>query len=1036
MTRRLWLLMAALALAACLAAGPALAQNATSNETTTGTDTPGTDTRGASAPGTAAGTAGLALERGGLALPASLWAGGAERVSGQLGVRVAMRKVKYARTLAEAPLPLPGDLAAWPTGAGGGRAVRQALLAPSALLAGKGASLDIHAFNEARLDYLTASLDNPGCLAFQAELGGGQAVFVSDPLESVDRLTPGWADGQGRDAVAVAGGQWAEKSLRYLAARLLDRDPDPVWRYAQDGLSTFVQRRFRKDLTDVGALDVVLLRGQDVQVNLVVAPDPERPKARTVLDWYAMEKRFFDLGDGRRILRLYVGRHLRELYPGAKGVRLCELALMFFRESQDQVLKNRNVEKILFVPSGLDPAWLAANGLPRNLPARVREVFAGRGELSANLQALQAGPYAALPLTGLSVLQSPQDGDEPFAQTLESARLAHMAPRRDVPALLAATAERCKTFGAACDITDPEGLVGQDPLWSLDFTPFASGSRASGLAEAGRTDPSAVVAGDADLGAALRAVGLEGLFSGAALPRFSADADGLVLEGRSPELTLETGAAFTPEPGRDYSLWLELGRQRTGLSAVTAEVWGQGKSLRVPVNPGFPTVFPPLPARVEGVRLHLRFDGPEYAVSLRQAVLQSTPRQPARQNLFTARYLFEETLPLAVTREASGRLNLAARPAPSGPALAGQWLLLDLATRSWSAGDPSPVVEVALGAKKISLPLAAPSGRAAVYLPALGGFGTAAGASGGDKGDSGATAWPTITLTLRGGAPGAELSCGRASVGGQRLATWPEILAADPLVAIGGRQLSLATLDPAQAARMAATNSWRMLGAVDLPAGAPPVRFFRSPWLEVEGVLLAHASGPELSSLAQAVTPAQGGQAAPGAPGKFGKWLALAALVALAVALALVGRGGRFRRLLAATEAWLRRDRDAQGRPMPLAPWVLAGVLLAMGGFFLGMAQARQSLMFSAFLAIPVWRAAKPRLAFPPNRLANAPVLYYCLGFLLASGLGAGARLAGLAAVSELFGLMGLGLFFAAVFLHLRSFLGSDTCADSSSRIS
>ncbi len=1035
----LGLLLTALVLVAALLPGVSVAAPDTAQDASAAKGMAGADGHSA-----AAGTFASVMERGGLPLPGSLWAGGASQVHGRLGIRVAMRKVKYARTLVEAPLPLPpvqalsptsapmqeqaGTSALWPVGL----AVRETLLAPSPQLAEKGASLDIHGFNEVRLDSLTASLDNPGRLAFKAELAGGQAVFVSDPLETVGRLTPGWADGSGRDAVAVAGGRWAEKSLRYLAARFLNRDPDDVWRYAQDGLSTFVQRRFRKDLTDVGAIDVVLLRGQDVQVNLVVALDPSKPKARTVLDWYAMEKRFFDLGDGRRILRLYLGRYLRELCPGAKGVQLSEMALMFFKENQEQVLKNQNVEKILFVPSGLDPAWLAEHGLPRNLPARTREVFAGRGELSANLQVLQAEPYRSMPLTGLSVLQSPQDASEPFAQTLESARLALMAPRRDVPALLAATAERCKTFGAACDINDADGLVGQDPLWNLDFTPFAGkGSNTDAGVDAGAGMGSL---GDVGSGAAIRAVSVEGLFRAAAPLRFSSDADGLVVEGRSSELTLETGAAFIPEPGRVYSLWLELGRRRTGLSAVTAEAWGGGKSVRVPVKPGFPVVFPPLPGRVEGVRLHLRFDGPEFAVSLRQAVLQSTPEVPARQNLFTARYLFEEAFPLAAAAQSPGRLLLsgpaAGTPQPSGQGFASQWLLLDLSTCVWSANDPAPVVDAAMGGAQFSIPLTSPSGRVAVYLPGLGGTHIGAGLSSGGGAASG------LTLTLRGGAPGADLTCSRAVISGQRLASWPDILATGPLVELGGRAMTLSTLDPAQAERMAATNSWRMLGQVELPAGAPPVRFFRSPWLEVEALLLADASGPELSSLAiQAGAGGQAASSAPvGKPGHSGKWLALAAVLALAACGWLLLRGGRGASFLDAAEAWLCRERGRDGRPLPLAPWMAAALALALGGFFLGMAQARQSLMFSAFLAIPVWRAMKPRLLFLPHRLANAPVLYYCLGFLLAAGLGALLRLTGLPAVSELFGLMGLGLFFAAIFLHLRSIIGSDTCAGSSNR--
>ena len=515
-------------------------------------------------------------------------------------------------------------------------------------------------------------------------------------------------------------------------------------------------------------------------------------------------------------------------------------------------------------------------------------------------------------------------------------------------------------------------------------------------------------------------MGVENLFSAAQRPRFSSDEDGLLVEGRSGELTLETGAAFIPEPGRAYSLWLEMGRRRTGLKAVTAEAWGGGKTVRVAVKPGFPMVFSGLPATVEGVRLRLLFDGPEYALCLRQVVLQSTPKAPARQNLFAARYLFDETVPLAVAGQAPRRLTLtaAAQPVAGSPA-AGQWLLLDLSTQGWTVNDPAPVVDAAIGNKKISIPLVSPSGRIAVYLPALG--------------VTDAGGWPPIELALRGGAPGAALACGRASLSGQRLATWPQVLAADPLIGLGGKRIALSTLDPAQAGRMAATNSWRMLDTVDLPAGAPLVRFFPSPWLEVEAVLLGHASGPELTGLHAL---AQGTAPAKGAPAKNGKWLALAACLALAAGAWLFLRRGRLARWLAWVEAWLRRTRDGHGRPLPLKPWLLAGLALGVACFFLGMGVARQALMFSAFLAIPVWRAARGRMAFLPDRLANDPVLSYCLGFLLAAGLGAALRLARLTAVSEVFGLMGLALFFAAIFLHLRSLIGSDTCADSSNRTS
>ncbi|MFP5239841.1 MAG: hypothetical protein ACLGQW_08425, partial [Acidobacteriota bacterium] len=435
-----------------------------------------------------------------LALPPALFGaripGEGTAVEGGLLGRVAMRKVKYSRVLAQRELPLPRSGNA-PTGA------LQVLT-----LAGPDSGLRLGDSNEARLDYLSGDPDHPGRLAFWAELAapGGARFFAGDPLETVDRLTPQWADGAGRDAADVAGARWLSKGLRYQLSRLLDREPDEDWRTSQDGLSAFVQRRFRKDVTDVGALDVVLLRGQDVQVNLVVSLKPDG-SGKTVLDWYAIPKRLFDLGDGRTVLRLYLGRHLRELAPGAAKVTLKELALMFFKQNIEEVAQARNVEKILFVPSGLDPAWTAAHGLPRLLPSRARELFQARGELAANLEALSgAGAGTDATIKGFGVVQSAQDDSQPFSLTLEAARLAKVAPRRDVPAILAATEERCRSFGAACDPDSPRGYASQNPLWSLDFQALAGGPGAQD-------------------GAALRPALADGLFRSTGRLGFSAAQD-------------------------------------------------------------------------------------------------------------------------------------------------------------------------------------------------------------------------------------------------------------------------------------------------------------------------------------------------------------------------------------------------------------------------------------------------------------------------------------------------------------------------------
>lgn len=912
-----------------------------------------------------------------LPLPPTLWEDGAPVVSGQLMARVAMRKVKYARVLSQRALALPEAAAAWPLSEEPGGVRRLELVGPDS-------GLKLSDFNEARLDYLTDSPDQPGCLGFVAELSGNgeRALFVSDPLETVDHLTPQWADGAGREVVPVASASWTGKGLRYQLSRLLDRTPDDLWRTSQDGLSTFLQRRFNKPVQELGAIDVVLLRGQEVQVNAVVALDPAS-RARTVLDWYALPKRFFDLGDGRTILRLYVGRHLREIAPGRSGVLLKELSLMFFKQNVGDVERDRNVEKILFVPTGLD-GELLAQGLPRNLPARAREVFAGRGELAANLQALGQSPWKDMALTRLSVVQSPQNpqgvqGGQPFRQVLEAARLANVAPRRDVPAIVAAMAERCASFGASCDVEAPDGLASQAPLWNLDFQALAGSGNGSG--------------------SAVHPALTGNLFTSPGRLSFASTQDGLGVESSSGALVLETGAAFVPSANTRYSLWLELGRERQGLASVVAEAYGPDKSVRVAVKPGFPAIFPELPSRVDGVRLHFapsRQEMPEMTVTLRRAALNALAADAPRQSVFTAQTLFDEAQALTPVSLGESRLKLA----PSGPLFTPQWLILDLSTTPWTVKDRPAHLELAIGGKPAVLPLPGATSRLAVYLPTL--LGTL---------PEGAS-WPEITLALSGGAPGAGLECSRAVLSGQRLATWPQVLGGEGLLQLAGEERALAGLDASGAAAMATSAYWLPMGGANLPEGTAPVRFVRNPWLEVEALLLDDASGPKLPSLGRDARSPKPGTA--GSTSKAGKWLAGLAVILAGLAAWRVSRRAAPGKL-ACVSGWLCGDPAARsGSPRV---WVWSGLLALVlaCGFVLGPEIFRAVALVGTVLAVPVWRALRPWLAVKAPGLAKNATVHYCTGFLAAAVLATALRLLGAAPLSELLGLGGLWLFLAAL---------------------
>jgi hypothetical protein len=963
-----------------------------------------------------------AFEPKALKLPPALWAGSEGVFSGQLSARVSMRKVKYARLLAERALSLPGAAATWP-GAPDAGGVDGAAGVRRVELIGPDSGLTLAGFNEARLDYLTDDPGHPGCLGFEVELagkdGGSRETFVSDPLETVNQLSPEWADGPGRDSVPVARANWVAKGPSYQLARILDREPDPSWHTSQDGPSTFVQRRFHRDLMGVGAADVVLAAGQDVQVNLVVSLDPAG-KGRTVLDWYAIPKRTFDLGDGRQILRLYLGRYLRETAPGVKAAWLKEIALMFYKRSVEDVERERSVEKILFVPSGLPPS-LTEGGLPRNLPARASEVFTGRGELSANLQELVGPPWKGLGLNSLAVVQSAQDPGVPFAQTLESARLADVAPRRDVPALLAATAERCASFGAPCDIEDPNGLVGQTPLWSLDF---------SSLAESGpKTDTPGSMTRES--GTPVFPELADKLLVSPGRLSFSSAADGLHVECQgsgNSGLVLETGTAFTPEPGREYSFWLELGRARQSLAGVTAEAYGAGRSVSVAVKPGFPAVFADLPAKVEGVRLKFTAGGPDMSLTLRRAVLQSYDPHAPRQNLFTARYLFDESRVLKATAAAGGEsLDLEA----AGPSFPLRWLLLDVSVSPWTVRDQPPRLELSVGDKKTLLALPAPSSRLAVYLPALAG----------DDALPAGQPWPVMSLRLDGGAPNSGLDCSRAVLAGTRLATWPEVLGGQTLLELAHVGRTLTGLDAAGASEMAASAHWLSMGRVDIPipvglngpselsgpkapAGNAQVRFARNPWLEVKALLVSQASGPGLMNIGEQAASSSGSSGSPTTPGRPAKWPAALALAALFGLIWVLARKGLLQQAFATLVAWLKttpsqvksEERGGQGRrPLSARTWLLAVLTVPLSGLVLGPETFRLTAMLGTILAIPFWRALRPSWARRFPRLARNAALHYCVGVLAAAVMAAAIRLAGAAPIAELIGLCGLWLFCAAL---------------------
>ena len=562
----------------------------------------------------------------------------AETVSGGLRAKVSMKKVRRSRVLSSialqaAPAEESADSSAKTPQDDADAAVFD--IGPVG-----GAPVNIHDFNRLGVDSLDLEPDNPGLVHFSLDLAGANgetARFVSDPLASVTELTLEQIN-TAPDAVEVAGAEWKEKNWLYLARRVLNLPGDAVWRWTQSGESAFVQRRFERELIDVGAVDVLLRRNQRVQVNLVVGLDPDNPRSRTVIDWYKLPKRVFPLDHGRSVLRLYVGRRLREAFPGAKSVVLKELSFMFFREKADQVLESRNVERIVFVPSGLDPRAVAEHGLPRRLPTACREIFSGRRRLTAGLAVLSKPRFRDMVLRRARLVSRPMETDRPYGARFEGLRLDLVSPRRDTPAFLAATDAMCETFLGDCDIGRGEA-ADQDVLAHL-FLPFTEKMRGKANRRA-------------------RLFGTERLFRAQGPVHASRSRSGLLLEGRSPflEIPLAASPAAAAAGAARRSLWLELGETGPGLRGVFFTARGpDGRIIRIPVKPGDATPLADLPKILRRPALRFEFSAtgrttPAFSLTLRRIVLSAVvPGE--RKSVFAARMLMPQNARLPAPPQA------------------------------------------------------------------------------------------------------------------------------------------------------------------------------------------------------------------------------------------------------------------------------------------------------------------------------------------------------------------------------------------------
>ena len=910
-------------------------------------------------------------ERVPLSLPGELF-GPDAATEGRLLVKIGTKKIKYSRVLETDALTLVGQSS--PDRDGNERTLANGQGSPF---------IAFGRFNEVGLEVRDADPANPTLAALTVRAPDGR-TFGSDPLECVDHLGETWLAGIAPQAtVDVAGGQWADKNALYLAKRVLDLPFDDVWRSAQDGPSTFLQRRFDRDILDLGAVDIVLRRPAPVQLNLVVALDPAKPQARTVLDWYALAKRTYELPDGRTVLRVSVGRYLRERYPGIKWARLKEISLMFFRQGPAEVARDRLVARLVFTPSGFAPAELAQNGLPGHLPTRVREPFAGVRRVFVNLtQAAQAiGPDGR---ARASLRLTPMAPDQPGGGTAEGAFLARTSPRRDTPAFLAAADELATSLGAAPDIDRPDGGVPVTALWSLS-PPFAKAGPGQRRSPASLGDPVAEP---------VFVSGGGGLFTAPGNLRLFRSAAGLALEGQGKQVDMAVNAAFVPNPGANHFFRLDIGRT-PGLTGVVLDVFAPGGGSPVhsyPLLPGQPTPLPDLPARVGRAVVRFTFSGEEFSLAITRAALTAVPTGRAGTGLYEAALPWPVTTTAVPAPSASGTPagapvataasdasgHLPAAYVPQTPFGRLSWLTADFTL----VGDP---VAVSVAGGQPAVPDTR-SGVIAARLPA-----TAARAS--------------LAVTGLGGQAPGQLELTDPVFSGEAEAGWRSLFAALPLLALDGTRHAPGPVSEETAARLNAADAWLGLGAARLPAKAS-ARFFDNPWYGVSALCFETDAPLHLSYFA---APPKAAIAAAGL-GTLGRVLAGLALVAAgALGLRLAGQA-RLSRLLPRPLAWLANPpvAAAQLRRQRLANCALAAGLV-LAGLTLGGVAGRVVLGLAGLTLVALWRVLAPwvagRLARPAPQLgpwlaADAGRSYF-LGFALALTAGAGLRSLGLVQAAE-----------------------------------
>jgi hypothetical protein len=129
---------------------------------------------------------------------------------------------------------------------------------------------------------------------------------VAKTIESIGGLEP-------LVSIDIAAAPWREKSLEYLAKRMLNIAPDESWRYGQSGPNTVLQRRLHTPLDKAVELDIAVAPDTHVHhVNLLIGRSNDHGSGQLV-EYAGVETT--TLWDGRRGVRLDLRDSLERRFP-------------------------------------------------------------------------------------------------------------------------------------------------------------------------------------------------------------------------------------------------------------------------------------------------------------------------------------------------------------------------------------------------------------------------------------------------------------------------------------------------------------------------------------------------------------------------------------------------------------------------------------------------------------------------------------------------------------------------------------------------